>query len=71
MNKFFNINKFCPISNRPCKVTLEYLDASTVEFESYIRFRSDCSFLKLGGSCSAESCVLTAGFPERIGDIIV
>lgn len=71
MNKIFNISKFCPISNRTCKVTLEYLDACTVEYKSYIRLLPDCDYLKLGGICSAETCVLTAGFPERLGDNIV
>ncbi len=66
MNKIFGINKFCPISNRVCNVTIEYLDASSLEYEEYIRLFPGCDFLKRGGVCSAKVCVLTADFPERI-----
>lgn len=65
MKKYAKITGFCSTQNDDYSISVEYLNASTLQEKCHIKGRFRCEYNIYGDKCSlAEECPLFASAPE-------
>lgn len=65
MNKRKTFTGFCPAQNKDFSVTIDYINSSTLEKQSYTKGLATCSYASYGGKCDCK-CPIIDSAPQEI-----
>ena len=60
------IHGVCPVQNKEYSVSVNYIDASTMEKTEYVKGITHCDFVRFGGECTLSECPIAKLAPEHI-----
>lgn len=56
---------YCPIQNKDYRISIDYLDASTLTQSRFIKGRYSCDFNRFGNKCSG-TCPIYEEAPDTL-----